>query len=156
MGRYWIVGVFFASMALVVYALPVNKVDKTVDYLPQEEAQHKGIDYTDYVFPHDEHTDEFGYECAECHHEINAKEFTLPHPQYFEDFWVDCTVCHHEKADYQEAMECSSCHKKNPRNNADETLSGKVAIHASCWSCHDVGTGSEASESCEKCHTKTK
>jgi hypothetical protein len=30
----------------------------------------------------------------------------------------------------------------------------KVAIHRSCWSCHDRGTGSEASQQCGFCHQR--
>jgi hypothetical protein len=31
-------------------------------------------------------------------------------------------------------------------------LSPKVVIHQSCWECHEIGTGEDASRNCKTCH----
>ncbi len=105
------------------------------------------------VFPHQQHIEEFEIECKDCHHETNAAALEMPHENYFDDFWIDCKICHHEGGSGKlQAQSCSKCHHTNPVNIADETLSSKVVIHKNCWECHDVGTGSEASENCSMCH----
>ena len=90
--------------------------------------------------------------CEQCHHETNAAELDIPHVEYFEDFWIDCTTCHQADRPVQEAQTCSGCHRDNPFDIADETLSAKVVVHRSCWTCHEVGTGQQASASCASCH----
>ena len=103
-------------------------------------------------FPHLQHTEDFEIACKDCHHEINAAELNMPHEDYFDDFWIDCKICHRESDSGKlQAQACSNCHTQ-PTNIADETLSSKVVIHKNCWECHDVGTGKEASESCQLCH----
>jgi len=105
-------------------------------------------------FPHLQHTEEFDVACEDCHHETNAAELNMPHDDYFDDFWIDCKICHHEGGTAKlQAQACSKCHHSSPTNIADETLSSKVAIHKNCWNCHEVGTGQEASASCQLCHT---
>ena len=106
----------------------------------------------DVSFPHQLHFDDFGIECGECHHETNAAKLAIPHPSYFEDFWIDCQICHHTQSTLRQPQKCSSCHPDAPFNTADETLSAKVAIHQSCWSCHEIGKATEASVNCAICH----
>jgi hypothetical protein len=109
------------------------------------------------VFPHLEHIEDFEIECQECHHEITAAALNMPHEEYFEDFWIECGVCHHDEEEPERtAMPCSDCHGETPKGAADQTLSSKVAIHKSCWECHDVGTGAEASGECAFCHSGDK
>ena len=109
------------------------------------------------VFHHQMHIKDFGIKCADCHHEINAKKLTTPHPDYFKSSSIKCEICHNESAKIkQKAYVCSECHRANPRNIADETLSAKVVVHQQCWKCHPVGTGKEASAVCEKCHSGKK
>ena len=98
--------------------------------------------------------EEFEFECATCHHYINAAKLEFPHENYFDDFWIDCKVCHHESGSAKlTAQSCSNCHHTLPTNIADETLSSKVVIHKNCWECHEVGTAEEASQNCKFCHT---
>ena len=95
--------------------------------------------------------------CVQCHHQIDAKKLNTPHPQYLESSWINCKVCHDESGKAkQDVYACSECHRANPTNIADETLSPKVVIHKQCWNCHQVSTGSEASKSCAFCHSGKK
>lgn len=107
------------------------------------------------VFPHKAHFNDMEISCRSCHHETNARALDIPHEEYFADFWIDCTTCHHPSSEPREAMSCSACHRC-PVHCADETLSSKVVIHASCWGCHEIGTGAEASAGCVLCHSGPK
>jgi len=109
------------------------------------------------VFPHLEHIDDFGIECTECHHEVNASVLNMPHEEYFKDFWIACGICHRDDAKpSSEPKACSACHHERPSSIADQTLSSKVVIHKNCWECHDIGTGAEASNECAFCHSGEK
>jgi Zn finger protein HypA/HybF involved in hydrogenase expression len=108
----------------------------------------------DLIFDHEMHAEEMELECDECHHETNAVPLGLPHEQYFDNFWIDCDTCHHEVGSPNlEARSCYDCHNTKLRDIADERLSPKVILHQNCWTCHEVETGVEASESCELCHS---
>lgn len=105
-------------------------------------------------FPHQLHYEDFEVECKTCHHEINASKLKFPHEDYFNDFWIDCKICHNESGTATlKAKPCSKCHHKYPTSIADETLSSKVVIHKSCWECHEIGTGAEATTNCKLCHS---
>lgn len=105
-------------------------------------------------FPHARHARKLAIECAKCHHETNAGPLSFPHKDYFDDFWIDCSVCHRGSgAVALEPQGCSTCHHSQNGNIADESLSAKVVIHKNCWSCHDMGTGADASSACKKCHS---
>lgn len=109
------------------------------------------------VFHHEMHIKDLGVKCAECHHSINAKKLDTPHPDYLKSPSIKCEICHDESERIaQKAYTCSGCHRTNPINIADETLSAKVVIHKQCWKCHQVGSGKEASTVCEKCHSGKK
>ena len=107
------------------------------------------------VFPHKVHFNDMEIACESCHHETNARMLDIPHREYFADFWIDCTTCHHPSDQPRRAMSCSACHHC-PVHCADETLSSKVVIHQSCWGCHEIGVGAEASSSCVTCHSGEK
>lgn len=111
------------------------------------------------TFAHRYHYEDEGIACDECHHETNAGALHLSrdHEAYFEDFWIDCAVCHRGEGEAViEPRACSECHPDQERAAADETLSAKVAIHRRCEDCHDFGTGAEAFENCQYCHTGEK
>jgi hypothetical protein len=109
------------------------------------------------TFLHEAHFKDRGIQCAECHHQINAKKLQTPHPDYLESSWINCKVCHEEPGKAkQQIYACSQCHRTNPVNIADETLSAKVVIHKQCWKCHEMGTAKEAAKSCELCHSGKK
>lgn len=103
-------------------------------------------------FPHEMHYADLELECSSCHHETHAGELDIPHPEYFADFWIRCATCHAETAAATGPVACSACHHGSPVDIADETLSVKVVIHRSCWQCHEVGTGAQASQACVTCH----
>ena len=105
------------------------------------------------TFPHSLHADELGFECVECHHETAAAELRTPHEEYFEELWVECARCHRQAAPAAVPQSCGECHHASPTTTADETLSAKVVVHRSCWNCHEVGTGEEASRGCSFCHS---
>jgi hypothetical protein len=109
------------------------------------------------LFKHQLHIQERGIGCPECHHQIDAKKLQTPHPQYFKSSWINCEICHVEsrKAE-RKAFTCSECHRTNPVNIADETLSAKVVIHRQCWKCHAVSSGKDASKGCAFCHAGKK
>lgn len=108
------------------------------------------------TFPHQLHIKEFGVKCVECHHQINANKLITPHPDYLQSSWINCITCHSESGKEQQVYACSKCHRSNPKNIADETLSAKVVIHKSCGKCHPAGAGKGASMSCGKCHVRKK
>ncbi len=106
------------------------------------------------VFQHKFHTEEVGAECVSCHHETVAASLELPHPDYFDGFWVDCAVCHTGSATPAAAGKCVVCHPVRTSGLNLEMPTVKVAIHRSCWKCHERGTGSEASNQCGFCHQR--
>ena len=109
------------------------------------------------IFRHQMHIGDLSIKCVECHHQINAKTLSTPHPDYLKSSWINCKVCHDESGKIRrKAYTCSDCHHSNPMDIADETLSAKVVIHKKCLKCHEVGTGKEASKSCDKCHSGKK
>ncbi len=109
------------------------------------------------VFRHEAHIQERSIECARCHHQINARKLQTPHPDYLKSSWINCTVCHETSGkSARQVYACSECHRTNPTNIADETLSAKVVVHRQCWQCHPVSPGKEAMQSCEACHAGKK
>ena len=106
------------------------------------------------LFPHQMHIEDLEMGCVECHHQIDAKILNTPHADYFKSSWINCKICHNgSESIKQRIYTCSECHQSSPTSIADETLSSKVVVHKKCWECHEVGTGKEASESCELCHS---
>lgn len=109
------------------------------------------------TFTHETHIKDRSIQCGECHHQIKAKKLDTPHPDYFKSSSIKCEICHNESDKVkQKAYTCSGCHRTNPINIADETLSAKVVIHKQCWKCHQVGAGKEASKACDFCHSGKK
>ncbi len=106
------------------------------------------------TFPHRKHFEELGLACTQCHHETQAAVLKMPHPEYFADFWIDCKVCHREASAPLAPQACSACHHSSLSNIADQTSSAKVAIHRSCWRCHESGTGEKATANCALCHNR--
>jgi len=101
-------------------------------------------------FPHKVH---MRMGCKKCHHQIQAKALATPHEDYLDYSQSNCEVCHKEQENDTAYYGCANCHHSNLENIADETLSSKVVVHKSCWKCHLSGTGVEASERCNFCHT---
>lgn len=107
----------------------------------------------DVFFDHNLHVRDLETECTECHHQIHASVLDTPHESYLESSWINCEICHTANPEIKEDyFKCSSCHQSDVDNIADETLSSKVVVHKSCWSCHESGTGVTASHGCKDCH----
>lgn len=133
-----------------------SEVTETADELtaPILKPRHSPI-MGDLIFDHVAHVEDMELECVECHHETNAVPLSSPHEEYFYDLWVDCAACHHDsKSSDRTPRSCYECHDTKIRDIADERLSPKVILHKNCWTCHDVETGLEASESCALCHSR--
>lgn len=103
-------------------------------------------------FAHRRHVEEYGAECVVCHHETVAATLELPHPDYFDGFWVDCKGCHTGRTERTVESKCSTCHPARVAGLNQEIPTVKVAVHRSCWGCHDRGSGAEASKQCSFCH----
>jgi len=107
------------------------------------------------LFPHKLHVEDLELECVKCHHQISAVKLETPHPDYLESSWINCQLCHDPSQQTDKTYyKCSECHHENPNSISDETLSSKVVTHKGCWTCHESGTGVEASKGCPGCHMK--
>lgn len=109
------------------------------------------------IFDHPMHAEDLEIDCKECHHETNAPPLNTPHEDYFHDLWIDCNTCHRKAGSPErEPQSCYDCHDTKMRDITDERLSPKVILHKNCWKCHEVDTGTEASETCAMCHAGAK
>ena len=99
------------------------------------------------VFAHQRHAEEYGAESV-------AANLAVPHPDYFDGFWVDCKGCHTGGPTPAVEGKCASCHPERVSGLNQEMPTTKVAIHRSCWSCHDRGTGASATKQCGFCHQR--
>jgi hypothetical protein len=137
---------------------PVPGLDKASTEVPTGTSDIPGVvtftsSVGDVLFDHNLHVNELETECAECHHQIHASVLDTPHESYLKSTWINCEICHTANPEIKDDyFKCSSCHHSDPDNVADETLSSKVVIHKSCWSCHESGTGVTASHGCKDCH----
>ena len=147
---------YFAAVISAIFLLAVNlpAAGSAVEIPAEKKFPSSAGEVT---FHHQMHIKDLGIKCLECHHSIDAKPLKTPHPDYFKSSSIKCANCHSESdATKENAYTCSGCHRTNPVNIADETLSAKVVIHKQCWKCHAVGTGKESSKGCEKCHSGKK
>ena len=144
------------GLLLLAGAVAVLAADLPSDALPPSspETIRWASSVGEVVFQHRLHTEELGAECVSCHHETVAANLELPHADYFDGFWVDCAVCHTGSATPAAAGRCVVCHPERTSGLNLEMPTVKVAIHRSCWKCHERGTGSEASSQCVFCHQR--
>ena len=141
-----------AAVLLLATSLPANSDSAA---MPAERNFPSSVG--EVTFHHQMHIQAFAIKCVDCHHSINAKKLNTPHADYVKSSAIKCEICHNESGKVtQKAYTCSGCHRANPTNIADETLSAKVVTHKQCWKCHAVSTGKEASTGCEKCHSGKK
>jgi hypothetical protein len=151
---------FEARWADIAHPVPGEAVVETKDSPSladadtlQEVLFESSVGYV--IFPHDFHVTDVELECVECHHQIHAVDLDTPHPDYLDSSWINCQACHNPESETNKTYyKCSDCHHTNPDDITDETLSSKVVIHKNCWSCHETGTGVEASKGCVDCHVK--
>lgn len=143
-----------AASAILLFAVSLPSRSDTLA-VPSEKIFPSSVGAV--TFRHQMHTKDLSIKCVDCHHQINAKSLKTPHPDYFKSSAIKCETCHNNSDKIkQKAYSCSGCHRTNPINIADETLSAKVVVHNQCWKCHPVSTGKEASKGCDKCHSGKK
>ncbi len=108
-------------------------------------------------FPHSYHYDDQDIACTTCHHPVNAKPFKTPHNHIFKNSKTDCQTCHGGPAK-AENQACSNCHLSVSHAEGVVHLldSHKVAVHKTCWACHEQGKGQQASKGCVFCHSGPK
>ncbi len=145
-----------ALAVALVAAAAVASPGGSGDDAPGTQAPPEEISYPSTVgevhFPHAFHIDDLEIACEDCHHPVEAPKLTTPHPQYFRECGVDCATCHRGELATATAHRCQACHGPTTQHRCDH-VSTKVAVHRMCSGCHEIGTGSEASRSCENCHT---
>lgn len=73
------------------------------------------------LFSHRAHTEDYGAECKECHHEIKEGD--------------------------QEYKKCSACHKERDQGHV---INLKGAFHQQCHDCHRKTSGPKACGRCHK------
>ena len=147
---------YFVAAISAVFLMAVNlPANSETAGIPAERSFPSTVG--EVTFKHQTHIQERAIACVECHHQINANKLKSPHPDFFKKSSINCELCHNKAEETkQRAYACSGCHRSNPKNIADETLSAKVVIHQQCWKCHPMSTGKEASAGCEKCHSGKK
>jgi len=152
---------FEARWAEIAHPVPTeNEAETSPSLLVSESTMQEivfesSIGYV--IFPHDLHATDVGMECVKCHHQIHASELNTPHPDYLAPSRINCEICHNPNSrDGGKYYRCSDCHHSELNNITDETLSSKAVIHKNCWSCHEMGTGANASARCDECHVKRK
>lgn len=116
------------------------------------------------IFTHAVHADDYGYECADCHHDGVEDENATPiscgscHPKSFDEEYAK----NHQKMFPSEEY-CLRCHDEDPasgvtedtRPDKDMMLTRADAFHGQCMDCHkaeDAGPYDE--DSCYTCHAK--
>ncbi|MFH1809791.1 MAG: cytochrome c3 family protein [Pseudomonadota bacterium] len=109
-------------------------------------------------FAHRQHVEEFGVECASCHHEVRARELKTPHDRYLRNLPVDCARCHHAGDAAHKIQACSNCHDAAASipGPDDLRMGARAAVHLTCAACHEFGQGCEASQKCITCHAGPK
>ena len=145
----------FAAASVIFFVAASSPSKADAPEIPPERLFPSSVG--EVTFHHQMHFKDLGIKCVECHHQINAKKLSTPHPYYFKSSSIKREICHDAaEATKRKPYLCSECHRSNPINIADETLSPKVVVHKSCGKCHPVGTGKEASGACKKCHSGKK
>lgn len=156
--RYLPIAVVVAALfavAMFGYSLPSK---------PQENPPRVLLDNNGgrVIFTHAIHADDYGYECADCHHDGVEDARPLPcgscHPAAFdEDFKKN-----HAEAFPSDAY-CERCHYSEPsadmaeedRPDPDMLYIRSDAFHDQCMGCHeDLDAGPYGDESCATCHAK--
>jgi hypothetical protein len=109
-------------------------------------------------FNHKVHSEDYGLECSQCHHDYVAGKPGGLEPcgdchlrdsgdesilNYMDAFHRQCIGCHEEMGLSPGKTECAGCH--TPRKKID-------AFHEQCMGCHaDLGAGPGESD-CKTCH----
>ncbi|KAB1442168.1 cytochrome c3 family protein [Pseudodesulfovibrio senegalensis] len=113
------------------------------------------------IFSHRIHADEYGFECADCHHDDIGQERPVScgscHPKAFDETFRS----EHFKA-FSSEDACLRCHDDVPGETLaeeDRPDTGNIplradAFHAQCMDCHEENGGPYGAESCYQCHAR--
>ncbi|NOY67979.1 MAG: hypothetical protein GXP53_00590 [Deltaproteobacteria bacterium] len=109
------------------------------------------------LFDHEEHIEDFGLSCQDCHHMYDEQSDGKPQacsechmdtgdkdmPGIEDACHKKCISCHKEMEAGPTTSDCNACHKPRMR---------KDAFHNQCTACHeDTGAGPGMAD-CKKCH----
>ncbi len=113
------------------------------------------------IFTHVTHTEDFGYECSDCHHDEIGQDKPLPcgscHPKAFDEKFRKA----HQK-NFANTEACLRCHENVPtgplaeedRPDTENIPLRSEAFHTQCMSCHENDGGPYGENSCYTCHAR--
>lgn len=114
------------------------------------------------VFAHAIHADDYGYDCADCHHDGVEGASVIGcgscHPKAFDGVFREL----HQRS-FPSREYCERCHDSEPvanmpedeRPDSDMLLVRADALHAQCMDCHKAeDAGPYGDDSCSTCHAK--
>jgi len=114
------------------------------------------------VFSHRMHADDYGFDCADCHHDGMESGNYLPcgscHPKEFNDEFRK----NHQKA-FPDKEACKRCHGDIPSGkiltedeepDIESIPTRGEAFHQQCMGCHEENGGPYGEDSCYECHAR--
>ncbi len=113
------------------------------------------------IFSHQAHARDYGFECADCHHDGLGREQPLAcgscHPPAFDEKFR----AGHGKA-FPDDEACLRCHYETPQGPLaaeDRPDTGSIpvraeAFHRQCMNCHEESGGPYGEGSCHACHAR--
>jgi len=156
--RYYpiaVVAVALCAVAMIGYSQP----PKAQEVPPRVLLDNNGGRV---IFTHAAHAQDYGYECADCHHDGVEGARPLPcgscHPAAFDENFK----ANHAKA-FPSRDYCGRCHDTDPvpgmpaedRPDPDMLLTRSDAFHGQCMGCHKgLDAGPYGEDSCATCHAK--
>ncbi len=161
-----IVGIFCYNLPAKSPEIPVRQMFKTVG--------------GNVLFDHQAHSDEYGKDCADCHHAYNEEKGDAPdscgschhadgkyipafgdngkfdHDVHSDELGLSCNDCHHnyDEEDGGEPQLCSDCHE--PGVEDDFMLGRTQAFHQQCIGCHEDSDVTPGKDDCAGCHEPRK
>lgn len=113
------------------------------------------------IFTHQAHAQDYGFECADCHHDNIGQDQPLAcgscHPSAFDEkFRVE-----HQKT-FPNDEACMRCHSETPtgplakedKPDTEIIPTRADAFHNQCMSCHEESGGPYGKDSCYDCHAR--
>ncbi len=106
------------------------------------------------LFNHQEHSEYYGLDCAQCHHEMDdmgmdpqqCSSCHMPDagiPTMAEASHMQCIGCHSDMGAGPVKADCNSCHQPHSRTDA---------FHTQCIDCHAENGAGPDNEDCAGCH----
>ena len=89
--------------------------------------------------------------CATCHHVEFAPKVKWDHKAHVEEYGLECASCHHKDKNIEpEPQNCADCHQQK----GDKDMpSLRKAVHTKCQSCHEEMYAKKV-QGCAQCHTR--